>query len=112
MLERPPSRRAKGLDTIQTPAGADLPKLGGISAKAAPKSGRGSARARRRAQHAAAMRRHRARERDGVVVVTLALTPDETAKLARLRYLEDHELEDRRAIAAAIRALIAGILEA
>jgi hypothetical protein len=55
------------------------------------------------------MRRFRRRERDGTVVVTLALEPVEVAKLCALRYLRDCEPEDRRAIAVAIKALIAGI---
>lgn len=47
--------------------------------------------------------------RDGVVMVTVGLKPVHTAKLARLQLLRDAELEDRRAIAAALLALIDGI---
>ncbi len=64
---------------------------------------------RQRALHRAAVRRHRRRERDGVVVVNLALDPDETAKLVALRYLRECELEDRAALAGAVKAMIASI---
>jgi hypothetical protein len=66
-------------------------------------------KSRRRAQHRAAQRRYRRRERTGELMVTLALDPTEVAKLVMLRYLRDCEIEDRRAIAAAVKALIAGI---
>jgi hypothetical protein len=42
-------------------------------------------------------------------VVTVALTPDETAKLNRLRCLDLDKLEDREAIAAAIHLLLASV---
>jgi len=53
--------------------------------------------------------RYRRRQRNGEVMVTLALTPEHTARLAQLGYLAEHELEDRPAIAAAIQLLIANI---
>jgi hypothetical protein len=62
--------------------------------------------ARRREQHREAMRRSRRRERDRVLMVTLPVTPEQTAKLSQLRYLRDCELEDRARIAEAISALI------
>jgi hypothetical protein len=58
------------------------------------------------------MRRHRQRERNGVVVVTLAVTPEQTAKLAALHYLGESELENRKRIAAAIAAALDGIIDA
>jgi hypothetical protein len=63
----------------------------------------------RRERHAEAMRRHRRRERNGVLMVTLPVTPEQTAKLAALRYLGECELENRARIAAAIGALIDGV---
>ena len=44
-------------------------------------------RARQRAAHRAAMRRHRRREKDGVLMVTVPVTPEQTGKLVALRYL-------------------------
>jgi hypothetical protein len=43
-------------------------------------------------------------------MVTVELGPEDTAKLYRLGHLRDCELEDRRAIAAATRALLASIV--
>ena len=65
--------------------------------------------ARRRQQHAAAQRRHRRRERQGVIMATIAITPEQTAKLAKLDYLDDVELENRHAIARAIAELLDSI---
>jgi hypothetical protein len=53
------------------------------------------------------MRRYRQRQAAGDVVVTRGFTQAETAKLCRLGYLFEHELEDRAAIAEAIAAVIA-----
>lgn len=63
-----------------------------------------------RERHAARMRRHRKRQAAGSLSITTDFTPEETAKLCRLRYLGECELEDRDRIAAAIHALIANIL--
>jgi len=57
------------------------------------------------------IRRHRARQAAGHLSVTTDFTPAETAKLCRLRYLTECELEDRRPIAAAIHTLLAHILD-
>ena len=66
----------------------------------------------RRRQHAARrQRRYRARQRQRELVVTVALCPEETAKLSKLRYLSEAELEDRAAIADAIHLLLAHILD-
>jgi hypothetical protein len=65
--------------------------------------------AHRRQQHREAMRRHRRRERDGTLMITIAVTPAQTAKLAALHYLAECELEDRPRIAEAIGALIDGV---
>jgi hypothetical protein len=54
--------------------------------------------------------RYRWRQAAGRIVVTLELGPEETAKLHRLHYLQEFQLEDRRAIAGALRALLANIL--
>jgi hypothetical protein len=53
--------------------------------------------------------RYRERQERGDVVITRDFTPAETAKLARLGYLGEHELEDRRAISEAITAIIADL---
>jgi hypothetical protein len=63
----------------------------------------------RAARHAAAMRRLRQREREGVLRVTVFVTPAHTAKLEALRYLRAAEVEDRRAVAAALLALLDAI---
>jgi hypothetical protein len=55
------------------------------------------------------MRRLREREAAGVQVVTTGFTQAETAKLARLGYLREGQLEDRKRIVAALHALIADI---
>jgi hypothetical protein len=55
-------------------------------------------------------RRYRARQAVGWLSVTTDFSPEETAKLCRLRYLAECELEDRDRIAAAIHALIANII--
>jgi hypothetical protein len=44
------------------------------------------------------------------MVITLELAPEETAKLCRLRYLDECQLEDRRRIADAVHALLANII--
>ena len=67
---------------------------------------RPSRRDRQREQHRERARRHRKRERDGVIMVTLPITPEQTAKLAALHYIAESELEDRARIAEAIGALI------
>jgi hypothetical protein len=41
-----------------------------------------------------------------VIVVSLPITPEQTAKLAALHYIGESELEDRARIAEAITALI------
>jgi hypothetical protein len=56
------------------------------------------------------MRRHRQRQRAGCLSITTDFTPEETAKLCRLRYLSEHELEDRQRIAEAVHALLQGII--
>jgi hypothetical protein len=63
-------------------------------------------------RHAARQRRYRRRQRNGEVMVTVALSPDETDKLTRLRCLDVDKLEDRGAIADAIHLLLANILDA
>lgn len=65
---------------------------------------------RHRARHRERMRRHRQRQRAGRLSITMDVTRDETAKLCRLRYLAEHELEDRQRIAEALHALLANIL--
>lgn len=57
------------------------------------------------------MRRHRKRQAAGRLSVTTDFATEETAKLCRLRYLTECELEDRQRIAEAIHALIANIVE-
>lgn len=54
--------------------------------------------------------RYRERQATGDIVVTRQFTPAETAKLCRLGYLGEHELEDRAAIAEAITAVIADLV--
>jgi hypothetical protein len=68
-------------------------------------------RARRRQDgpRADRARRYRQRQRDGVIMVTVPVSPAQTAKLAALRYLTESELENRARIAAAIAALLDGI---
>jgi hypothetical protein len=61
--------------------------------------------------HREAQRRYRRRQASGRVVVTLEFTPEETAKLHRLHYLAECELEDRARIAAALHLLLANILD-
>jgi hypothetical protein len=58
---------------------------------------------------AARQRRYRRRQRNGETIVTVALSPEETDKLYRLRCLDAHQLEDRAAIADAIHLLLANI---
>jgi hypothetical protein len=68
--------------------------------------------ARRRAPpgaHAARQRRYRRRQAASRVVVTIEILPEETAKLARLYYLRDSQLEDRKAIAVALHMILANI---
>jgi hypothetical protein len=65
--------------------------------------------AARRQQHAQAQRRFRRRQRNGTLMIAVALEPRQVAKLAALRYLGECELEDRKRIAAALVALIDAI---
>lgn len=55
-------------------------------------------------------RRWRQRQGDGALSVLVEVTPADTSKLARLEYLGLHELEDRKRISEAIRALLAAIV--
>jgi hypothetical protein len=61
--------------------------------------------------HRERMRRYRERQAAGDLMVTQRITPAETAKLFRHGYLGEHELEDRTAIAEAITALIADLMD-
>lgn len=65
--------------------------------------------AARAARHAAAQRLHRQREREGVLMVTLPLTPAHVAKIASVVPIFDHELEDRAAIRDALLAVLDSI---
>jgi hypothetical protein len=102
-----PKPTAEGT-TFAKSAGMHRPPPESLSSSDDPKT-EPEGTARRRAQHAAAMRRLRQREKAGTLMVTVALTPAHTVKLHRLQYLRDSELEDRRAIAAAIIALLDSI---
>jgi hypothetical protein len=62
--------------------------------------------------HAARQRRYRQRQRSHEIMVTIGFSPDETAKLNRLRCLDLDKLEDRAAIADAVHLLLAHILDA
>jgi hypothetical protein len=62
--------------------------------------------------HRLAQRRYRRRQLSGRVVVTVEFSPEETAKLCRLHYLAECELEDRARIADALHLLLASILDA
>jgi hypothetical protein len=66
----------------------------------------------RRAATRARQARYRERQATGDIVVSRQFTPAETAKLCRLGYLGEHELEDRRAISEAIGAVIADLPDA
>ena len=46
-----------------------------------------------------------------MLVAPTEVTPEETAKLVRLRYLGEDAVEDRLAVAAALRLLLANIIE-
>jgi hypothetical protein len=61
-------------------------------------------------RHRARQRAYRQRQVAGSLMMTVELGPDDTAKLYWLGHLRDCELEDRRAIATAIRALLASIV--
>jgi hypothetical protein len=61
--------------------------------------------------HAVRQRRYKARQRQGDVVVTVTLSPDETATLNRVGCLDLDKLEDRSAIASALHLVLAHILE-
>jgi hypothetical protein len=61
--------------------------------------------------HAARQRRYRRRQRNGEIMVSVALSPEETDKLSRLRCLDLDKLEDRGAIADAIHLLLTNILD-
>jgi hypothetical protein len=65
-----------------------------------------SRKARRREQHRQRQARCRQRAAAGVVLVEVALTQVETEKLRAYRFLSESELEDKRAIAEALHALI------
>jgi hypothetical protein len=52
------------------------------------------------------MRRYRQRQATGCLSVTTDFSPEETAKLCRLRYLTECELEDRERIADALHVLL------
>src|SRR2546430_1787504 len=52
-----------------------------------------------RSSHASRQRRYKARQRQGDVVITVTLSPDETATLNRVGCLDLDKLEDRAAIA-------------
>lgn len=54
--------------------------------------------------------RYRERQAAGDIIVTRQFTPAETAKLCRLGYLAEHELEDRAALAEAVTAVIADLM--
>jgi hypothetical protein len=56
-------------------------------------------------------RRYKVRQRQGDVVVTVTLSPDETATLNRVGCLDIDRLEDRAAIGHAIHLMLAHILE-
>jgi hypothetical protein len=57
-------------------------------------------------------RAYRRRQAAGSLVVTIELGQKEIARLYRLGYLRDCELEDRHRIGDAIRMLLANILDA
>ena len=61
--------------------------------------------------HAARQRRYRRRQRNGEMMVTVALSREETDKLCRLRCLDLDKLEDRGAIADAVHLLLGNILD-
>jgi hypothetical protein len=65
---------------------------------------------RRRARHAARMRHYRQRQAEGLLSITTDFSLEEVARLHRLHYLADHELEDRAAIARALHDLIGNII--
>lgn len=55
------------------------------------------------------MKRYRQRQRGGRLFASIEFSPEETARLNRLGYLRDGELEDRDAIAAAVHILLSNI---
>jgi hypothetical protein len=67
------------------------------------------AKQRARDGHRERMRRYRQRQAAGRLSIVTDFTPEETAKLCRLRYLRECELEDRARIAAALHALLGNI---
>jgi hypothetical protein len=72
-----------------------------------------SRRARRRERARLRQARCRQRAADGVVLVEVALRPEETAKLLQYRFLvAEHELEDKLALQEAVHALIAQLRDA
>ena len=91
MLVRPPPRPADRRDRRRQKGLGNTESLG-------PE--------RRRQQHAAAQRRYRKREKNGVLQVKIPVSVEQVAKLHRLHYLRDHELEDRARIAEAISAVL------
>jgi hypothetical protein len=56
--------------------------------------------------------RYRERVEQGIIMITMAITPTETAKLAKLGYLTEYEVENREAVSEAIKALLADMLDA
>ena len=61
--------------------------------------------------HAARQRRYRKRQRNGEVMVTVALSPSDVDKLYRLGCVELAKVEDRAALADGVRLLLANILD-
>ena len=120
MLDRPPnnselprivrgsSRRRDNGTSVRTEVSADRTSVR-TEVSADQTSVRTDVRREARRRHAEAQRRRRQREKNGTLMVTLAITVDETDKLHTLQYLAAAGLEDRNAIAAAIKALLAGI---
>ena len=62
--------------------------------------------------HAARQRRYRKRQRNGRLMVTVELAPEEVDTLHRLGCVDLDRLEDRAALAAAVHLLLANILDA
>jgi hypothetical protein len=65
--------------------------------------------ARPPSHNALRQRRFRQRQRRHEVMVTISLTPAETSVLHRLGYLALDQLEDRAAIADAVRSMLGNI---
>jgi hypothetical protein len=56
-------------------------------------------------------REYKARQKASRLLVTIELTPEDTGRLHRLGYLDLDELENRNAIAAALRLLLTTMRE-